>query len=279
MRTGRRGISVRVGIVAVATLAVLAGSASCSAQQKLVWSDEFDGPAGSPPDPRVWTPMTGGKGWGNQELECYTDARDNSALDGHGYLVISAREDKGHACADGATNDYTSARLSTQGLKTVEYGTISVRAKMPTGDGAWPAFWALGQNHDSAGWPASGEIDVTEVVGKQKNVTHGTLHGPTADGKPYSVTGSFTSPTDLSADFHVYSATWTASSIDFSIDDTVYSHLTKDDVEKSGRWVFDQPFYLLLNVAVGGTFPGNPSASSVWPQQMVVDWVRVYQDG
>ena len=243
-----------------------------------MWSDEFNGPQGSAPDASNWAPMIGGKGWGDGELECYTDARDNSALDGNGFLVISARSAKGHACADGSTNDYTSARLSTQGLQTFQYGTMAVRAKMPTGDGAWPAFWALGENHDTAGWPASGEIDVSEVVGKQKNVTHGTVHGPKADGKPFSVTGSYTAPSDLSSDFHVYSATWTPTTVDFAIDDVVYSTVTKADVEKSGRWVYDQPFYLLLNLAVGGSFPGNPSASSVWPQQMVVDWVRVYEN-
>lgn len=278
MRPGRRSTSVRAAALAAGAALVLVSSTACSSGPTLVWSDEFTGPSGSPADPAVWGPMTGGKGWGNQELECYTDSRDNSALDGNGFLVISAREAKGHACADGSTNDYTSARLSTQGRKTFEHGTLSVRAKMPTGDGAWPAFWALGQNHDTAGWPASGEIDVTEVVGKEKNVTHGTLHGPTADGKPFSVTGKYAAPSDLSSDFHVYSATWSATSVAFAIDDVVFNTVTKADVEKSGRWVFDQPFYLLLDVAVGGNFPGDPSASSVWPQQMVIDWVRVYQD-
>jgi beta-glucanase (GH16 family) len=258
---------------------LLVSMAGCSRGPTLVWSDEFAGPQGSPADSAVWAPMTGGKGWGNHELECYTDSRDNSALDGNGYLVISARAAKGHACVDGSTNDYTSARLSTQGRKTFEYGTLAVRAKMPTGDGAWPAFWALGEDHETAGWPASGEIDVTEVVGKQKNVTHGTLHGPTVDGKPFSVSGTQTLPADLSSDFHVYSATWTPTSVEFAVDDAVYARFTKDDVEKHGRWVYDKPFYLLLNVAVGGDFPGNPSANSFWPQQMVVDWVRVYQDG
>src|SRR6478752_4444586 len=155
-----------------------------------VWSDEFDGPQGAAPNPRIWRFATGGAGWGNSELECYTDRRANAALDGHGHLVITARRDPGHRCADGTTNDYTSARLLTQHRKTFEYGHIRVRAKLPTAPGTWPAIWALGIDHDTAGWPNSGEIDIVEKVGSMPTIAHGTLHGPDPTGGPYSVTAT-----------------------------------------------------------------------------------------
>jgi beta-glucanase (GH16 family) len=247
--------------------------------QRLVFSDDFSGPAGAPPNPANWKYMIGGNGWGNQELECYTSVRGNSALDGLGDLVITALKQPGHVCADSHTTDYTSARLSTQGLQAFEYGTISMRAKMPVGKGAWPAFWALGADHDTAGWPQSGEIDATEVIGARPTIVHGSLHGPEASGKAYTITGAYTAPADLSLDFHVYSVTWTATEISFSVDGHEYFSVTKATVEKTGTWEFDQPFYLLLNVAVGGSWPGPPSPATSWPQQMVVDYVRVYQDG
>ncbi len=269
----------RTTVAALCAGALLASCATSAPDgPALVWSDEFAGAAGSAPDAASWQPVSGGHGWGNGELQCYTDSRDNSLVDGKGYLVISARSTPGHACADGTTNDYTSARLITQGLRSFQYGTFEMRAKVPTGVGAWPAFWALGQDHETAGWPASGEIDVTEVLGREPRVSHGSVHGPRADGTPYTVTGKQESPVDLGAGFHVYSATWTPDGISFAIDGTTYNTVTRAQVEAEGTWVFDQPFYLLLNVAVGGRWPGPPSAGTPWPQQMVVDYVRVYAD-
>lgn len=268
----------RVAAALCSAALVAACSASQPAERELVWSDEFDGAAGGAPNPQNWQPVSGGHGWGNDELQCYTDSRDNSIMDGKGYLVISARSTPGHECADGTRNDYTSARLITQGLREFQYGTFEMRAKVPTGVGAWPAFWALGKDHETAGWPASGEIDVTEVLGREPRVTHGSVHGPKPDGMPFTVTGKQDLPVDLGAAFHVYTATWTADSISFAVDGTTFTTVTKEDVEKQGTWVFDQPFYLLLNVAVGGRWPGPPSAGTPWPQQMVVDYVRVYAD-
>ena len=242
----------------------------------LIWSDEFTGAAGAAPSPKIWTPKTGGSGWGNQELECYTNARGNSDLDGTGDLVITALHAPGHICSDGARNNYTSARLSTKDLYTTKYGRIAIRAKVPTGYGLWPAFWALGDNHDSAGWPKSGEIDVTEVLGRQPNITHGSLHGPEANGSAYDLSGSYQTAAPLSAAFHVYGVDWTPTSVSFDFDGHVYYTATKQTVQKSGQWVFDHPFYLLINVAVGGSWPGSPNSSTTWPQTMTVDWVREY---
>ncbi len=244
---------------------------------KLVWSDEFTGTAGAPPNPAYWTPQLGGSGWGNNELECYTDSRDNSALDGQGDLVITALAQTGTLCSDQKKNNYTSARLSTQGLKAFQYGTIEVRAQMPTGAGIWPAIWALGANHATIGWPSSGEIDVSEVVGFQPSVVNGSVHGPITATNPYKLTSHVTLPAPVSNAFHIYSATWSATGISFSIDGQVYYSVSKADVTKLGGWVFDQPFYLLLNVAVGGNWPGSPNATTTWPQRMLVDYVRVYQ--
>jgi len=269
----------RLLVAGVVATCLLAGCGPSEPSQRLVWSDEFDGSAGSAPDTHAWKAATGGDGWGNNELQCYTDSRGNSALDGHGHLVITALRDPGHTCDGGRRNDYTSARLTSQNLQSFMYGTLSVRAKMPTGAGIWPAFWALGRDHDTVGWPASGEIDVTEVVGSDGAVSHATLHGAKPDGSPYAITSQFHAAADLSADFHTYSVTWTPSGFTFAVDGSIFSTVTKATVQKSGTWAFDQPFYLLLNVAVGGNFPGPPSSSTTWPQQMVVDWVRVYQDG
>jgi len=268
--------------LALACVAVAGSMTACGAGSSggrtMVWSDEFSGPAGSAPDSSSWTPVTGGDGFGNQELECYTSSRDNSALDGKGFLVISARKTPGHACSDGRVNDYTSARLTTKSLREFTHGTLTMRAKVPTGVGIWPAFWALGSNHDTAGWPFCGEIDVTEVLGRQNTLDHGSVHGPKSDGTPFSLTGTATAAQDLGQDFHVYAVSWTADRVSFSLDDHEFYAVTKADLERVGEWVFDQPFYLLLNVAVGGTWPGSPSDVTTWPQQMVVDYVRVYQD-
>jgi beta-glucanase (GH16 family) len=246
---------------------------------RLVFSDSFEGPAGAPPNPANWQPVTGGTGWGNQEVECYTASRLNSALDGHGDLVITALKQPGYPCSDGATDDYTSARLTSENLHAFQYGTISVRAKLPTGQGIWPAFWALGQDYPVVGWPDSGEIDITEVTGKHPAITNASIHGPGMNGLPYDLTNEFDANVNLDTAFHVYSTTWTPTALTFSIDGTQYFKVTASQVKRVGGWEFDQPFYLLLDVAVGGSFPGPPSAATPWPQQMIVSYVRVYQRG
>jgi beta-glucanase (GH16 family) len=245
----------------------------------LAWSDEFNGDAGAQPDPAIWTPMLGGTGWGNHELECYTSSRDNSFLDGSGDLVIAALKPTGGTrCSDNPHNAYTSARLSTEGLQASEYGRIEVRAELPTGVGIWPAIWALGTDHDVVTWPASGELDVAEVIGWAPTVVHGTVHGPTRKQSPYKLTGMVNSPSSLSTEFHSYSVDWDADSIAFAFDGTTYARFTRSAVAAQGAWVFDQPFYVLLDVAVGGDWPGSPDSTTVWPQQLIVDYVRVYEN-
>jgi beta-glucanase (GH16 family) len=248
----------------------------------LVWNDEFEGAAGSAPDPARWTYDLGGEGWGNREWQYYTDRPDNAALDGQGNLVITA-----HAVDNPAASSltcwygpckFTSARLLTQGRFEFTYGRVEARLKIPFGQGIWPAFWMLGSDISSVGWPECGEIDIMENIGREPGVVHGTLHGPGfygADG----LSSSYTLPNGaaFADDFHVYAVEWETNEIRFYVDGTLYNTVRKSQFPNSYRWVFDHPFFILLNVAVGGNWPGYPDASTTFPQSMLVDYVRVYQ--
>jgi len=241
-----------------------------SASWRLVWSDEFAGPAGSPPNHAIWTYDLGATGWGNNEKENYTNSTGNAFLDGEGHLVIQAI-----ATAGG----YTSARLKTQGLYSLTYGKIEMRARIPFGQGIWPAFWMLGVDIDSAGWPRSGEIDIMENIGKEPSIVHGTVHGP-----GYSGGNGIGAPLQLPngqrfADaFHTFAVVWGPESVDFLVDNTAYKSVTPADLPPGTDWVYGHPFFLILNVAVGGNWPGNPDATTQFPQQMVVEYVRVYRN-
>jgi beta-glucanase (GH16 family) len=230
------------------------------------WSDEFDGAAGSLPDASKWTYDLGNGGWGNQELETYTNLAENVHLDGQGHLIIHVTSTPG---------GYTSARIKTQGTLAVQYGRVEVRAKLPSGQGLWPAFWMLGTNITSVGWPQCGEIDIMENIGKEPSTTHGTVHGPGYSGGN-GVSAKYTLPDGrrFSDDFHVFSIQWAPQVVTFSVDGNAYATVTPAALHGS-QWVFDRQFFLLLNVAVGGTFPGNPDATTQFPQEMVVDYVRV----
>jgi beta-glucanase (GH16 family) len=246
-----------------------------------VWSDEFDGAAGSSFDASKWVAETGGGGWGNQEREYYTTRPENIALDGSGHLVITAIAEPAttsDSCWYG-TCRYTSARIKTKGHFAQTYGRFEARLRIPRGQGLWPAFWMLGDNIDNVGWPASGEIDIMENIGREPNTVHGTMHGPGYSGAggiggPYTLTrGAFAD------DFHVYAVEWTPGLIKWLVDDSVYFKTTTATIPANTAWVFDHPFFLLLNVAVGGGWPNDPDATTTFPQQMVVDYVRVYKAG
>ncbi|WP_017606295.1 glycoside hydrolase family 16 protein [Nocardiopsis alkaliphila] len=234
----------------------------------LVWSDEFDGPAGAAPDPANWNHELGDHGWGNNELQNYTDSRANSALDGNGNLVITARQE-----ADGS---YTSARMTTQNKVQPQYGRIEARIQIPRGQGIWPAFWMLGADFPRTPWPDSGEIDIMENIGREPHLVHGSLHGPGYHGGN-PLTGSYMHPQGWSfADtFHVFAVDWRPGSVTWSVNGDAYQTYTWEDT-RGNPWVYDQPFFMILNVAVGGDWPGYPDASTRFPQQMRVDYVRVY---
>jgi beta-glucanase (GH16 family) len=255
----------------------LQGSAAAQSPYTLRWADEFDGAAGSAPDQSKWGYDIGGNGWGNNELETYTSRTENAFLDGDGRLVIRLIKETLRG-PDGIRRDYTSARLLTRGKFTQRYGRIEARLRVPFGQGIWPAFWMLGDNIDSAGWPTCGEIDIMENIGREPSIAHGTLHGPGySGGSP--LTGLYTLPDGqkFADDFHTFAIEWEPSAIRFYVDDALYQ--TKTPADAAGRqWVFDHPFFIILNVAIGGNWPGSPDATTTFPQEMAVDYVRVYTD-
>ncbi|GAB4085253.1 glycoside hydrolase family 16 protein [Myceligenerans cantabricum] len=234
--------------------------------EQLVWSDEFDGPDGTAPSSANWTHELGDHGWGNGELQNYVDNRQNSALDGNGNLVITARQNGG---------GYTSARLVTKNKVQPQYGHIEARIQIPRGQGIWPAFWMLGGNFPDVQWPDSGEIDIMENVGYEPHLVHGTLHGPGYSGGG-GVGGAYQHPQGWSFadDFHTFAIDWAPDRITWSVDGNAY--MTKTPADVPGSWVYNQQFFMILNVAVGGEWPGYPDGTTQFPQRMLVDYVRVY---
>lgn len=238
----------------------------------LTLADEFDGPEGTPPDPSIWTYDVGGGGFGNNQLEFNTNRVENVALDGRGHLRIVAREEAFFG------NAYTSGRIKTQGLFAQRYGRFEARIKLPAGQGLWPAFWMLGADFGTVGWPQSGEIDIMEFRGQEVDVIHGSMHGP-----GYSGASAMTSRFRLGDgetfvdDFHVFAIDWDPGVIRYSVDGRVYQTISTAAVAARGEWVFDQPFFLLLNLAVGGNFVGPVGRNTEFPAEMLVDYVRVFE--
>ena len=241
----------------------------------LSWSDEFDGVAESPADPDTWQPEVGGHGWGNNELQYYTDSGDNASLDGESNLAIvvrrtdpQLREGRFGGCG------YTSARLVSKNRVRFSYGLVQARIRLPRGRGIWPAFWMLGQNIAEVGWPQCGEIDIMENFGKEPRMVHGTVHGPGYSGHA-GITAAHNAGTILANEFHLYSVCWEPERIRWYLDDELYSTVTPGDL-RGNPWVFDHDFFFLINVAVGGTFSESPDSSVTFPQKMLIDYVRVY---
>jgi len=242
----------------------------------LIWGDEFSGADGSSPDSSKWTYDIGGKGWGNQELESYTNRKENARIE-KGNLVITAQKET-YTGTDGVSRDYTSARLKTQGLFAQTYGRFEARIKIPAGQGMWPAFWMLGKDISSVGWPKCGEIDIMENVGKEPGTIHGSLHGPSTARPTSDLTSVFSLPAgqNFADDFHLYAIEWEPDIVRFYVDSNLYATFNSSQWPEGGKWVFDHPFFIILNLAVGGNWPGSPDASTKFPQSMLVDYVRVY---
>ena len=249
---------------------------------KLTWSDEFNGSDGSAVDASKWVYDTGGNGLGNSEYEYYTSGTANAVQQG-GNLVITATTAgaSSHTCSYPSNGpcQYTSARIKTLGKFSQQYGRFEARIQIPEGQGIWPAFWMMGDNINTVNWPACGEIDVMENIGKEPSINHGSMHmpasGSTSDDQ---LTGMYTlaGGAKLGDAFHIYAIEWTSSQVAFYVDDMLYETQTKAGA--TGRtWEFDHPFFILLNVAVGGTWPGAPDSTTTFPQTMKVDYVRVYQ--
>lgn len=237
----------------------------------MVWSDEFNGTDGSSPDSSKWTYDTGAGGWGNQELEYYTNRTVNVQQKG-GNLVITAQKESYQG------SSYTSARIKTQGLYDHGYGKFEARIKIPYGQGIWPAFWMLGNDITSVGWPTCGEIDIMENIGKEPSTVHGTIHGPGYSGAN-GIGSAYSLPSGqkFSDDFHIYSIEWEPTEIRFYVDGNLYATRSPSEIPSGDKWVYDHNFFIILNVAVGGGWPGNPDTTTVFPQQMLVDYVRVYE--
>jgi beta-glucanase (GH16 family) len=272
-----RGFSaLRASFALLACVTVLPGKAlhAQSSQWKLTWSDEFNAPNGSSPDPAKWNIVTGGGGFGNGELETYT-ARPANIQQRDGNLVITAQKED-LTGPDGIPRHYTSARINTLDHFAQKYGRFEARIQLPIGKAIWPAFWLLGDNPEKAEWPDYGEIDILEAIGAP-DIIYSTIHGPGYSGRQ-GITTKFPLPAGESVNtgFHLYAVEWTPNDIKFFFDDHLIAHRTPDDLPAFTTWVFDHPFYIILNLAVGGFWPGKPDNTTVFPQQMLVDYVRVY---
>ena len=242
----------------------------------LVWSDEFSSANGSAPDSTKWTYDLGGGGWGNQELQSYTSRPQNVQMQ-KGNLVITALQEN-YTGTDGIARNYTSARLKSQNLFAQAYGRFEARIKIPRGQGIWPAFWMLGNDISQNGWPKCGEIDIMENIGREPGIIHGSLHGPSSVAPTSDRTSTIFLPAGQNYvdDLHVYAIEWEPGAVRFYLDSSNYATFTEDQWPSGGQWVFDHPFFIILNLAVGGVWPGNPGSTTQFPQQMLVDYVRVY---
>jgi beta-glucanase (GH16 family) len=252
--------------------------AAASPKWTLTLAEEFDGASGSAANPKVWGNDVGGHGFGNAEIESYTPGNKNAFLDGKGNLVIEARKEKMKIGKD-PEREYTSGRLLTKGKFNQTYGRVEARIKLPSGKGVWPAFWMLGEDIGQVGWPACGEIDILEFLGHDPRTVYGTLHGPGySGGQAKGANKKLPEGGSYLKDYHVFAVEWEPNSIKWLVDGEVSKHWTPKDVEPN-KWVFDKPFFIILNVAVGGHWPGYPDETTVFPQRMLVDYVRVYKKG
>ena len=254
-------------------LLILATTAHAQNWQ-LTWSDEFNAPNGSSPDSAKWNIVTGGDGFGNNELETYT-SRPVNVHQQDGNLVITAQKED-LTGPDGIPRHYTSARINTQNHFSQKYGRFEARIKLPTGKGIWPAFWLLGDDHERNPWPACGEIDILETIGAPDTM-YSTIHGPGYSASKGPSTKYVLPPGKaVNSAFHVYAVEWAPNDIKFFLDKHLIVERTPADLPPGSKWVYDHPFYILLNLAVGGNWPGSPDDSTTFPQQMLVDYVRVY---
>jgi beta-glucanase (GH16 family) len=279
----KRPSNTLVVVIAAAFLVGLANDvyAQATRAEHLVWSDEFNGKS-SVPDPANWKFETGGDGWGNHELETHcapgsgvapcVAAKPNVVVT-DGYLHVVARRD--------AAGKWTSARMTTKGLQSFQYGRIEARIQIPAGPGVWPAFWMLGDNVDERHWPACGELDIMENVGKEPGKIHGSVHGTGFTGTPLTTVATLPGDAEFAAGFHTYGTIWSPGKVQYYVDDPAhpYATYTRADLPQGAVWPFDDGrYFFILNLAMGGDWPGPPAATTPATVEMLVDYVRVYQD-
>jgi beta-glucanase (GH16 family) len=246
-----------------------------SGDWNLFWSDEFTGAEGSGVDSTKWVFDIGAGGWGNHELEYYTDRTENASIQNNMLVIMAIKEDY---------NDlhYTSARLKTAGKFDFTYGKVEIYAKLPYGKGIWPAFWLLGSDiNNDVDWPDCGEIDIMENIGKNTNEDqakiYGTIHGPGySSSGGIGTTYAIPNGTKFKDGFHKFSIEWELNVIRWYVDDIQYQRLTSKDIGNK-EWVFNHNFFIILNLAVGGNWPGSPDNTTIFPQSYIIDYVRVYR--
>ncbi|HEU5402617.1 MAG TPA: glycoside hydrolase family 16 protein [Terriglobales bacterium] len=266
---------VLIASVVFASVATPDTNAAKGEQWKLTWSDEFSGPNNSLPDESKWSIEVGGH-WANNELQAYTNRPQNIHLQNGNLVITATKED--YTGTDGVSRSYTSARMKTEGKFTQKYGRIEARMKLPHGQGMWPAFWLLGDDISAVGWPECGEIDIMENVGSKMSVVLGTIHGPGySGGEGPSANYTLPKQQNFSDDFHVFAIEWEPAAIRFYVDGNLFETRTPADIPPGKKWVFDHPYFVILNLAVGGNLPGSPDATTQFPQSMLVDYVRVYE--
>ncbi|MDZ4818238.1 MAG: glycoside hydrolase family 16 protein [Planctomycetota bacterium] len=240
------------------------------AQERLIWSDEFNAPRGTRPDPSKWGYDLGGGGWGNRELQVYTDRAENARHDGKGHLQIRA--------VKGSGGTFTSARLKTKGKFEAKYIRVVSRLRVPKGQGLWPALWMLGNTFPQEEWPNCSEIDIMEYIGKTPDTTYGTVHGPGYAGKE-ALSGNYklADGKSFGDGFHTYAVDWTPDRISYYVDNKPYHTVEPKHLPAGANWVFNRAAFLLLNLAVGGEWPGFPDDTTRFPGVFEIDWIRVYQ--
>jgi beta-glucanase (GH16 family) len=248
-----------------------------------IWSDEFEGAAWARIDTTKWRfdvsdgCAAGICGWGNNEKEYYTDAPDNIALNGSGQLMIVARlAPSGMTCYYGPCR-YTSAKITTRGKMNAAPGRVEARIKLPSGQGLWPAFWMLGTSFPATPWPQCGELDIMENHGSTTSGVSSAVHGPGYSGNTPFVRGYALAQGTFSDDFHTFSVEWDSAQVRFLVDNTAHYTVTRSQLQVYGKSILDQPFFLILNLAVGGNFDGDPRSDTIFPATLLVDYVRVYQ--
>jgi len=271
MKFNQFNISLGLSTILIASIVLLSGCDQENTLEErtwqLVWEDNFDGAAGVSPDSSKWV-YDIGTDWGNAQLEYDTDRPENVSMDGEGNLGIIARSESFAGSA------FTSARITTLGKFDHTFGRYEARIKMPWGPGIWPAFWLLGSDIGSVGWPQCGEIDVMEYRGQEPHLIHGSIHGPGYSGGA-AVTKSFGLQNDrFDNEFHIFAIEWGEDYIDLFVDDNLYQRIEPEDAP--GEWVYDHDFHIILNVAVGGNYVGFPTQDTNFPQTMLVDYVKVY---
>jgi beta-glucanase (GH16 family) len=248
----------------------------------LVWSDDFDGATGASVDPVKWSFDLGDGcpglcGWGNNEKEYYTNAADNVSLDGQGHLAIVARPAVLNTTCYYGPCKYTSAKITTRGKMSAAPGRVEARIRIPKGHGLWPAFWMLGNDFGTVGWPASGELDIMENKGSAPSTSSSAIHGPGYSGNtPFAHANTISAPATLADDYHLYAVEWDAVGASFYVDGIMHYQVLRVDIQRYGTSILDKPYYIILNLAVGGNFDGDPASDSILPATMLVDYVRVY---